>query len=145
MTILFEFCIEYLMLTSSTVWWKTIGWWWRRPCHFKAKKKMEPSCWVKLFSTFSKTIQHRLTCGRLIALVLFLDRLWVVVCGALVQSQRGDLFVALPTVAALVRFTRCVNHLMLVQTWVLGEALLTARNGANIRPFTWGWKEEITF
>lgn len=91
-------------------------------------------------STLYKFSLILLTYRRLEVLVLFLDGLRVVVCCALVQGQCGDLLVGFPTVAALVGFTGRMNHLMLVQTRVLGETLVTARNGANVRSFAWGQK-----
>lgn len=48
------------------------------------------------------------------ALCLLLDGLRVVVRGLLVHGQRGDLFVGLAAMIAVVRFGVRVNHMVLV-------------------------------
>lgn len=73
------------------------------------------------------------TCGLLeVGLLLLLDGLGVVVCGAFVHSQRGDLLVGLPTVVAVVGFAWSVDYMVFVQAGVLGEALITTRHCAYI-------------
>lgn len=54
------------------------------------------------------------------------------------HGQRGDLLVGLAAVVAVVRLARRVDHVVLVQAGVLGEALLTAGYGAHVRLLTCG-------
>lgn len=74
--------------------------------------------------------------GLEVGFLLLLDGLRVVVGGAFVHGQRGDLLVGLAAVVAVVRLARRVDHVVLVQAGVLGEALLAARHSAHIRLLT---------
>lgn len=86
-----------------------------------------------------------LTCGGLeVGLLLLLDGLRVVVGCAFVHGERGDLLVGFPTVVAVVRFARRVDHVVFVQAGVFGEALLAARHCAHVRFLTWGETWRLT-
>lgn len=84
-------------------------------------------------------LPHVLTCGGLeVGLLLLLDGLRVVVGGAFVHGQRGDLLVGFPAVVAVVGLARRVDHVVLVEAGVLCEALLAAGHRAHVGLLTWG-------
>lgn len=86
-----------------------------------------------------------LTCGRVeVGLLLLLDGLRVVVGGAFVHGQRGDLLVGFPAVVAVVGLAGRVDHVVLVQAGVLCEALLAARHRAHVGFLTWGEEGRVT-
>ena len=79
------------------------------------------------------------TCGRFeVGLLLLLDGLRVVVGGAFVHGQGGDLLVRLSTVVTVVRLAGCVDHMVFVEAGVLSETLLTARHRAHVWLLAWG-------
>lgn len=81
--------------------------------------------------------------GLEVGFLLLLDGLRVVVGGALVHGQRGDLLVGLAAVVAVVRLAWRVDHVVLVQAGVLGKALLAAGHGAHIRLLTCGTEPKV--
>lgn len=86
-----------------------------------------------------------LTLRRLeVGLLLLLNGLRVVVGGAFVHGQRGDLLVGLAAVVAVVRLARRVDHVVLVQAGVLGEALLATGHGAHVRLLACGIESEVS-
>lgn len=78
------------------------------------------------------------TCGGFeVSLLLLLDRFRVVVGGALVHGEGGDLLVRLTTVVTVVGLARRVDHVVFVEAGVLCEALLTAGHRAHVWLLPW--------
>lgn len=75
--------------------------------------------------------------GLKVGLLLLFDGLRVIVSGAFMHGQRGDLLVGFAAVVAVVRLARRVDHMVFVETRVFREALLAARDRAHVRLLTW--------
>lgn len=82
--------------------------------------------------------------GLEVGFLLLLNGLRVVVGGAFVHGQRGNLLVGLAAVVAVVRLAWRVDHMVLVQAGVLSKALLTAGHGTHVWLFTCGNEPEVS-